>query len=275
MSASSQQLYLKDNFEELKVDFLANGTEDLSKEKKAQTDRQFYNYYPRDCHKMSVAFFLHDVGKVLVDESILQKKEPLNFEEFSAIKKHSYEMGLEILKKNNLNNLFAQNIVAYHHGPLYHGEEDCYPDNITCAEIPPYVKICKLADIYDARTSKRCYKEAQNPADVMADIFNSYVNKDKDLQLILHSFVNVVGICPPGSIVFLSNGQLAYVIDSSGPLLIPFTDTKGMTLTKSTDPIDLSEKQKREELTIDRKVPITFPVEIYNKLPAYLRTTVQ
>ena len=93
--------------------------------------------------------------------------------------------------------------------------------------------------------------------------------------MIFHSFVNVVGICPPGSLVFLSNGQLAYVIDSSGPLLILFTDTNGMTLTKSTDPVDLSEKQNLEELTIDRKVPITFPLEIYNKLPAYLRTTIQ
>jgi len=193
---------------------------------------------------MSVAFYLHDVGKVLVDE-------------------------------NNLNNLFAQNIVACHHGPLYHGEKDCYPDHKTCAEIPPYVKICKLADIYDARTSKHCYKEAQNPADVMADIFNSYVNKDKDLQLILHSFVNVIGICPPGSIVFLSNGQLAYVIDSCGPLLIPITDTNGITLSKSLEPVDLSKKQNLEELTVDRKVPITFPIEVYNKLPAYLRTTVQ
>ncbi len=263
------------NFEETQIDFMANDTEDFSKGLNSRPEKQSHNYLPQKRHEMAVAFFLHDVGKVLIDADVLKKKSPLSFEEFDLIKKHSYEKGLEVLQKNNLKNILAQNIVAYHHGPLYQGEEDCYPGDKTCGEIPPYVKICKLADIYDARTSKRCYKEAQNPSDVMADMFNNYVNKDRALQLMLHSFVNVVGICPPGSIVLLSNGQLTYVLDSKGPLLIPFTDTNGITLTKSMDPIDLGEQESFGKLTIDRKAPITFPIEVYNKLPTYLRASVQ
>jgi len=255
-----------DRFEETKADFLSEDKDDLLKE---------YNYMLSNRHQMSVAFFLHDTGKVFIDESVLDKKGLLTPEEFAEAKKHSYEKGLEILRTNNLNNTFVQDIVAYHHGPLYPGEENCYPNDKLCTEIPPYVKICKLADIYDARTSKRCYKEAYNPAVVMADMFKSYVNKDKSLQLILHSFVSVVGICPPGSIVSLSNGQLAYVLDSNGPLIMPFTDIKGLAMTKSTEPIDLGGKEVSEKLTINKRVPSVLPIEIYNKLPHYLKVSIK
>ena len=195
--------------------------------------------------------------------------------QFNIVKKHSYKTGLELIQKNNINNVYAKDIVAYHHAALYSGEENCYPDDKTHDELPSYVKICKLADIYDAMTSKRCYKEAQNPAWIMSDMFNTYANKDKVLQLMLYSFINVVGICPPGSIVFLSNGQFAYVLYGNGPLLIPFTDTNGSTLTAKPDPIDLGDKKTSGELTLDRQVPIVFPVELYNKLPPYLKVSLQ
>jgi len=82
-------------------------------------------------HQISVAFFLHDVGKVSIDEKILKKEGPLTTEEFAEIKKHSYEKGLEILQKNNLNNIYAMDIVRYHHAALFPGEENCYPDDTT------------------------------------------------------------------------------------------------------------------------------------------------
>jgi len=252
--------------EEIRADFLTRDTEDFSKE-----DIPILQNH----HQISVAFFLHDVGKVGLDEKILKKEGPLTPEEFNIVKKHSYETGLEVIQKNNINNVYARDIVAYHHAALYPREENCYPDDKTHDELPSYVKICKLADIYDAMTSKRCYKEAQNPARVMSEMFNTYANKDKVLQLMLHSFINVVGICPPGSIVFLSNGQLAYVLDGNGPLLIPFTDTNGSTLTAKPDPIDLGDKKTSGELTLDRQVPIVFPVELYNKLPPYLKVSLQ
>ena len=164
--------------------------------------------------------------------------------------------------------------MTYHHAALYPGEENCYPGDKTYNELPSYVKICKLADIYDAMASKRCYKEAQNPTWVVSEMYNKYVNKDKALQLVLHSFINVVGICPPGSIVFLSNGQLAYVLDGNGPLLIPFSDTNGSTQTAKLDPIDFGDKKSSGELTIDKQTPIVFPLQLYNKLPPYLKSAV-
>ena len=107
-----------------------------------------------------------------------------------------------ILEKNRLDNPFVKNVVKYHHSPLFKGEEGCYPEDRHHIENPPYVKICKLADIYDAMTSKRSYKDAFNPIAVVTEIFRKYADKDFLLQFIIHSFVKVVGIYPPGSIVF-------------------------------------------------------------------------
>jgi len=262
-------------FEEIKFDLLSHDPEEISPGSRDNPVSFVCNNTCQNDHEIAMGFFLHDVGKVLIDEAIVHKKGPLTPEEFSQMKTHSYEKGLEILHKNNIYNIFAQDIVAFHHGPLYPGEKDCYPDHNICRELPPYVKICKLADIYDARTSKRCYKEAQNPAKVMTDIFNCYVDKDRSLQLILHSFVNVVGLCPPGSIVLLNNGQMAYVLNSSGPLVIPFTDSKGETLSRGMAPVEIDEGNPSSDLKINRQIPITFPVEVYNKLPPDLRAAVQ
>lgn len=262
-------------FEEINQDFLSRDFEETAFSRQDPPAGLPVNTASHNDYEIATGFFLHDVGKVLINEALLHKQGPLTPEEFSEIKKHSYEKGLEILQKNNIQNIFAQDIVAFHHGPLYPGEKNCYPDHSVCRDLPPYVKICKLADIYDARTSKRCYKEAQNPAEVMSDIFNHYVNRDKNLQLILHSFINIIGLCPPGSIVLLNNGQMAYVLSSRGPLVIPFTNTKGETLKQGMAVIDLDENNTTSGLEINREIPIAFPIEVYHKLPPDLRTAVQ
>jgi hypothetical protein len=161
--------------------------------------------------------------------------------------------------------------VQYHHGPLYKGEERCYPSDILPDQIPVYARICKLADIYDAMTPKRCYKEAFNQINAVTDIVRSYARKDMILQYILQSFIKGTGIYPPGSIVFLCNGQMGYVLDSKGPFIIPFTDTKGNGLSDMSEPINLSDSNLDEALKIDSRKSIKNPCEVYDLLPQYLR----
>ncbi|MBU0729302.1 MAG: HD domain-containing protein [Proteobacteria bacterium] len=232
----------------------------------------YVNYLPADMQDVSLGFFMHDIGKILIPDKILNKKGPLTAEEFEIVKTHSYEKGVEILEKNKIDNPYTRNIAKYHHSALFVGEDRCYPQNRLPIEIPLYVKICKLADIYDAMTSKRCYKDACNPTTVVTDIFRRYAEKDHILQFMLHSFVKSIGIYPPGSIVTLNNNQLAYVMDSSGPLVIPFTDTKGDALKKQSAPINLAEQVGREELQINRRKPLNAPIEVYDKLPSYLKS---
>lgn len=234
--------------------------------------RTFTYFLPAELHDISVGFFMHDLGKVLIDRSIMNKPGKLTELEFETIKLHSTEKGLELLKKNSLTNPYLANISLYHHARLFQDEPRCYPVETDPEMIPPYVKVCKLADIYDAMTSKRCYKDALNPVGVVTDIFHKYAEKDPLLQYILHSFVKSVGIYPPGSIVSLTNGQLAYVLDSQGPVLLPVTNQQGETL-KSKPEVMVLDRGQNQELKIDRKKPPITPVEAYKILPEYLRKT--
>lgn len=220
---------------------------------------------------ISTGFFLHDIGKIMVPDKVLNKKGRLTSIEFELVKKHSFEFGTEILEKNKLKNSIIRNIVKLHHARLYEEEERCYPMDQALDSIPMYAKICKLADIYDAMTSTRCYKEAFNQISVVTDIFRQYAGKDILLQYILYAFVKSIGIYPPGSIIFLRNGQMAYVLESKGPIVIPFTDSNGNRLSIKPDPLDIGAPDLDKALKPDSRRSVKSPLDIYDLLPSYLQ----
>jgi HD-GYP domain-containing protein (c-di-GMP phosphodiesterase class II) len=233
----------------------------------------FIMYYPEEVKEIAMGLFLHDIGKVFVIEQVLSKMGKLDREDLKMYESHSYKLGHDILKKNGVQNAFIHNIVRYHHCPLFRGEKKSYPAEKLPIEIPPYVKICKLVDSFDASTSRRAHKEADSPVSVVTRIFRTYAGKeDIMLQMILHAFVSVVGIFPTGSIVHLRNGQLAYVLDSKGPICVPFTDTYGNPLARPQAPFDVSCLPEEEtELAIDRRRPPLPPGDTYGILPEYLK----
>lgn len=248
--------------------FLANAASNTIKET-AATGKSFTYFLPEELHDISIGFFMHDLGKALIDKEILNKPGRLTDSEFEVMKSHSTSKGLELLDKNKVGNPYIANISHYHHAKLFHDEPRCYPEGKEHNAIPAYVKVCKLADIYDAMTSKRCYKEALNPVGVVSEIFQKYAGKDPLLQYILHSFVKSVGIYPLGSIVALTNGQLAYVLDSQGPTLLPITDPQGEPLKGAPESLVLG-KNGSTELTVDRRKPPISPLEAHKILPDYL-----
>ena len=240
---------------------------------KTQDALSFIYYLPEEVKDISLGYFLHDIGKVLIPTEVLNKNGRLSDKEFQMVKKHSYEKGIHLLETNRLLNPYIYNSVKYHHNSVFNDEKGCYPEDKHPIELPIYVKICKLADIYDAMTSKRCYKEAFNPVGVVTEVYRKYANKDRMLQFILRAFVSIVGIYPPGSVVCLNNGQLAMIIDSEGPIVIPFTDDKGESLNSKADPLDLSGVERfNDEMSIDRRAALKTPLEVYDKLPPYLKT---
>ncbi len=219
--------------------------------------------------EIAAGLFLHDIGKVLIPNEVLNKKGKLTDEEFSIVRKHSYEKAPEILKKNNISSTIIHNIAMFHHGNLFDGEKSCYPGNISAVDLPLYVKVCKLADIYDAMTSKRCYKEAFNPINAVTDIFRKYAQKNETLQGILYAFVKSIGIYPPGSVVKLLNGQYVYIIDSQGPIVVPITAISGETLYSQQPAVNLTEDKS---YAVDTEFPLISPVDAYDLLPDYLKS---
>ncbi|WP_024953626.1 CHASE2 domain-containing protein [Sulfurospirillum arcachonense] len=103
---------------------------------------------------------LHDIGKVGIPDSILQKPGKFTDEEFIIMKKHS-EIGKNIIQnamKNNEKNRFlkiAYNIAYYHHEKW---DGSGYPCSLKGSEIPLEARIMAIADVYDALISRRCYK---------------------------------------------------------------------------------------------------------------------
>lgn len=236
-----------------------------------QQSKSFTCYYPEELSDISLGFFLHDIGKIIVSDEILNKQGSLTPSEFDEVKKHSYEYGVNLLDRNQLKNSVIRGIINYHHSPLYEGEERCYPLDVKSFQIPLYARICKLADIYDAMTSKRCYKEAINPINVVTQIFRTYAKKDNMLQYVLHAFVKSIGIYPPGSIIFLRNGQMAYVLESNGPLVLPFTDDKENTLKQKPDPIYINASDEEPSRMVDNRRSVKTPKDVYDRLPPYLK----
>ncbi|MBO8137562.1 MAG: diguanylate cyclase [Desulfotomaculum sp.] len=101
--------------------------------------------------------FLHDIGKISIDMSILQKPGSLNDEEFQIIKKHPLT-GAEIIKEiPSLHK--AVPVVLYHH-ERYDGKG--YPYGIKGNNIPLFGRIAAVADSFDAMTTNRPYKKALN-----------------------------------------------------------------------------------------------------------------
>ena len=108
-----------------------------------------------------LASALHDIGKIGIDEKILNKPGKLTPEEFEVVKTHSM-LGAEML--HQLDNFNEQPLLqtAYEIARWHHERWDGrgYPDGLKGDAIPISAQLVALADVYDALTSERCYKKA-------------------------------------------------------------------------------------------------------------------
>lgn len=134
-------------------------TEMLMKQLLRKTDR--YQIDPQMQELIPTASALHDIGKIGIEEKILNKPGKLTPEEFEIMKKHSV-IGESILTSTaaNMNEpliKIASQICRWHH-ERYDGKG--YPDGLKGDEIPISAQIVSLADVYDALTSERVYKKA-------------------------------------------------------------------------------------------------------------------
>src|ERR1700682_6354994 len=108
---------------------------------------------------------LHDVGKVGIAESILNKCSPLNPDEWETMKRH-VEYGAKLLEPLRGTERIRE-IVA-HHQEFFDGSG--YPDGIAGSEIPLGARIVAIADAYDTITSERTYKKACPPEEACLEL---------------------------------------------------------------------------------------------------------
>ena len=108
-------------------------------------------------NRFGTGTLLHDIGKSRIDPEILHCNGSLSDEQWDIMRMHPV-WGWEILKGQGVSDEVILNITRSHHEKL---TGNGYPDNLPAEEIPDYVRIVTICDIFDALTTKRSYKDAE------------------------------------------------------------------------------------------------------------------
>ncbi|HEU4852134.1 MAG TPA: HD-GYP domain-containing protein [Telluria sp.] len=150
---------------------------------------------------------LHDTGKALVPDKILNKPGRLTEEEFDIIRRHPRD-GYDILRKSPGIGPIPLDITLHHH-------ERCdgtgYPEKQDAGSISELAQMAAIVDVYDALTSDRCYHKGMPAADALRKIFEW--SKFHFNPKLAQEFIRCVGIYPVGTLVLLESGRLGVVTE--------------------------------------------------------------
>jgi len=153
---------------------------------------------------------LHDMGKVVIPDAILNKPGPLTDEEMAIAQSHALE-GRNILMSGR--NIFSGSVdVAYGHHENLDGTG--YPRKLEGHQLNLNCKIVAIVDKYDAITSLRPYRPEGDHLRAVA-ILNKLVRENKIDNELTSRFVAYLGIYPPGCVVELSSGEVGIVLESN------------------------------------------------------------
>ena len=188
-----------------------------------------------ELRRLSQAALLHDIGKTCVPIEILNKPGILTEEEFAEVKKHP-QYGYNMLKDNYDVSSVTRNAILSHHE---NEDGSGYPRNLTSEHIHLFAKIIHIADVYDALTTKRVYKDAMNPADALEYLMgNAERMFDKELVTI---FMDYIAPYPLGVQVELSTGQTALVVKNNRKMLSrPIVRLDGGALIDLMERLDIT-----------------------------------
>jgi HD-GYP domain-containing protein (c-di-GMP phosphodiesterase class II) len=156
--------------------------------------------------QLSIGAFLHDVGKIMIPEEILNKPGKLTDDEFSVMKTH-VNHSIDIIKNTPNISALCLEVAALHHEKL---DGNGYPFNLKANEISMYGRMISICDIFDALTATRCYKEGYSHIKAFTILRNLAENQHLDTQLV-DQFIRCMGVYPVGSLVELNSNKVAIV----------------------------------------------------------------
>ena len=216
-----------------------------------------------------MAGLLHDIGKMMIPDVILNKPGKLTDNEFSTVRSHP-EAGNKILLGSENISAMVLDVCLHHHEKV---DGSGYPHRLKGDEISLFAKMGAVCDVYDAITSDRPYKRGWDPAESirkMAEWCKGHFD-----EAVFKAFVKSVGIYPTGSLVPLESGRLGVVMDQhQTSLLTPRVKVFFSAKSKTPLPqqiIDLAKLVGREKI-IGRESPEdwNFPNldELWSELPS-------
>ncbi len=167
----------------------------------------------KEIFEIGMAGLLHDIGKTKVPPEILNKPARLTPEEFDVMKKHS-SFSYEIVSDNEEIPVDVKLGMLQHHEKM---DGSGYPYGATGDHIHPYAKIITVADIYDALVTERPYKKGKTPREAVEMLMAMTEELDLDA---MQSFMQMMILYPVDSLVQLSNGETARVVQRNSNLLL-------------------------------------------------------
>ena len=161
----------------------------------------------KEVQQIGVSGLLHDLGKSRIPNEILNKPGRLTEEEFEVMKTHPV-LGYNMIKdKPELSTATKLGVLQHHEKMNGNG----YPLKLQGDQITPFARILSVADIYDALVTERPYKDAFSPRDAVEMIMA--MTGDLDIHMI-QSFLNSVILYPVDSIIKLSTGEFAKIVQN-------------------------------------------------------------
>lgn len=194
-----------------------------------------------DIARLGVAALLHDIGKTLVPQNILNKPGRLDGNEWELMKYHTFFGAKELCRIQALREVGDALFVALQHHVQYN--MNGYPQRPGGWDLRLFSRICTVADYYDAMTTPRVYQKVPFTPDgalryileKSGEVFDPFIAK---------VFIGAMGVYPIGTVLELDDGAKVVVVkqnESRRSIHRPIVAPLGTTGTRE-DRIDLSEK---------------------------------
>lgn len=157
---------------------------------------------------------LHDMGKARVPNQVLNKPGALDADEFRIMQRHP-TLGVTLALQGGVSDPVILSVIGGHH-EKWSGKG--YPKKRKGLEIPEAARIAAVADVFDALTAKRSYKDPMSARNAITLIL-----KDAGVHFdakVARELLVSIGLYPPGSLVALSDGRTGIVVSGGGKDLV-------------------------------------------------------
>ena len=211
------------------------------------------NFSEKDLNIAGLCGMMHDMGKMLIPLSILNKPGKLEWDELLRMQSHT-TLGYELLQSSENMHPSAIETALTHHERL---DGKGYPRQIKPSGISDFAKIVTIVDMYDAMTSDRIYQKGITHLEA-THVITNMAGAHLDPILVI-KFIESLGVYPPGCLVQMTNGAIAIVIECNEkiklrPKIIIILDEEKNPVQEQV--IDLSKmiKDKKGDVYTIRKI---------------------
>lgn len=210
-------------------------------------------------HELATGALLHDLGKILVPDHILQKPGKLTDDEFVEMRRH-VEYGYDVVKQMPGIAPRSLEVLIQHHERL---DGRGYPHKLQGEQISLYGRMIAIVDTYDAITASRVYKDGFTSTHAFK-ILREAAGSGYD-NVLVAEFIRAIGVFPVGTLVRLKSQRLGIVIQSGSgdplrPVVKVFYHSKFRQQVPVTD-VDLAAPRCDDEIEAAVK-PEQFKIDL-------------